>query len=132
MNRENIQKVRDVIAGLPPRRFDMSDYSSGPSDYPTAPELLHGCGTAACIAGWAAALADPDSKRPLNSRAIYDAQDWFGLDHAQADQLFCPQSISLADWHKITRSHAARVLDHLLATGEVDWKSTRRAKKAAA
>lgn len=123
MNRKNIQKVRDVIAGLPAKRFAMEKWSGLIDGYgfDVEPErLLHDCKTCGCIGGWTEAVFPK-----FKGRAIVA----LGLDRSRSDALFLPCGI---DWEGVTRAHAVRVLDHLLETGEVDWKSTRRAKKAGA
>lgn len=130
MNRENIKKVRDVIASLPRGRFNMGDWVSNLDLTPK--QLAHTCGTAACIAGWTLAVKSPGSRK-----RYWDSVDnieevagrYLGLSLDEAKRLFIPPGLSI--W-KYTQPHAVRVLDHLLATGEVDWKSTRRAKKAGA
>jgi hypothetical protein len=130
MNRRNIKRVRDAIAAAPRAKFDMTSWFSSMRVAPA--QMLHDCGTAGCIAGWAFALQNQKSKDTIDALTEDYAVDdfagaWLGLDADTADQLFVPQRISL---HAITRAHAVRALDHLLATGEVDWKSTRRVKKA--
>jgi len=133
MNRENIKKVRDVIAALPAARFAMDEWSWNQVTFrrATAREMLHGCGTVGCIAGWATALADPSGEWRIDGDAAAVAEEWLELDSENADALFTPRTIRADDWTNITRAHAVRVLDHLLETGEVDWKSTRRAKASA-
>lgn len=145
MNRENIQRVRDRIAKAPARRFAMNSYFGYRDQYgdlwdaenyarPNA-ELAEGsCNTCACIAGHA--LAELEPKRVTRGSIANRAAKVLGLTTRVAGRLFEPNnhdayfqesSLTLAG---IGKAHAVRVLDHLLATGEVDWKSTRRAKKA--
>lgn len=121
MNRENIQKVRDVIAGLPPERFDMSAYCRGPGlARATIGGAVHVCGTAACIAGWTAAIFKPRTRLVDDpngdDRLFFTAASLLGLDEADAHRLFIP-----CDLCGRTTTEAVRVLDHLLETGEVDW-----------
>lgn len=130
MNRENIKKVRDVIAKLPGKRFSMKTYISidgndAPGETPGA--AIAECGTAACIAGWAVVLLAPDCPR-IDIDDV--AAGVLGLSHSDANELFTPRGYSAPGLY--TRPHAVRVLDHLLATGEVDWQVTRRAKKGGA
>lgn len=129
MNRENITKVRDVIAGLPPERFAMRTYigvDGLDSSRVTPAAGIKECNSAACAAGWTMVTLKPRSRA---SHHDYDAiaGGLLGIDEDGADELFRPEG-----WlhDEFTPAHAVRVLDHLLATGEVDWKSTRRAKKA--
>jgi hypothetical protein len=125
MNRENIQKVRDVIAGLPAWRFTMEWYAAErDGDDVLAPKLAHTCNTAGCIAGWTVAALNA----PLSG--TWDTGDkaaiLLGLSATQQHQLFTPPAHDVAG--RYSRAHAVRALDHLLATGEVNWPITRRAK----
>lgn len=128
MNRENIQKVRDHIAKLPAKRFQMSEWIArrGYAESPTLDEVRHDCGTCACIGGWTLALL---SAKRADHFSEDRAADLLGLTEDEAAELFRPEGWSAPGLY--TRPHAVRVLDHLLATGEVDWESTRRAKKTA-
>lgn len=128
MNRENIKRVRNVIAGLPAKRFDMGLWA-GERDgesHVAARRLRHDCGTCGCLGGWTNATFGT----PKHAMGIESASAKLGLDEGQAQALFFPQGAGCA-WREITTAHAVRVLDHLLETGEVDWQSTRRAKKSA-
>lgn len=151
MNRENIKKVRDHIARLPVERFAMDAYFgeretsglSGPwvcgvatDGSKTNLSMVEGaCNTCACIAGHALVALAPLENTPKG--IAKRATDLLGLSRGKSGQLFEPNNND--DWfrqnmrlEKVTRAHAVRVLDHLLETGEVDWKSTRRAQKAVA
>jgi hypothetical protein len=97
VNRENIQKVRDHIAGLNPEQFDMT----------------HWCGTACCIAGWTAKLFDVDP-------GMNQAGAVLGLGGVPASDLFLGFG-SPTPLTSLQQSDAVAVLDHLLQTGEVDW-----------
>lgn len=119
-NRANIIKVRDAILAADRRNFDMRCWSE-PSP--------HGCGTCACIGGWAVLTLFPkDDWRRLNSAAgEEEIGRLLGLSHVETDNLFFP--INLPEeiyygggWSIITQKNAAEVLNHLLETGEVDWK----------
>jgi hypothetical protein len=120
MNRENIKKVRDVIAGLRPQRFDMCQWATADD----AVHLHRDCGTAACIGGWTNALLSS----PAEFMDFDLAGKRLGITLGQTYKLFMPEDYDVPGHY--TRAHAVRVLDHLLETGEVDWQSTRRAKKA--
>jgi hypothetical protein len=123
--RARLIRLRDFLAGLPAERFSMN--TLGDVDGAWNPDLqaqaLHGCGTAACIAGWACALYAP-------AVTLFEADDVagfvLGLEHSLARELFYPwdsQSIEI-DWAEaslITPDQAVRVLDWLIATGQVDW-----------
>ena len=83
------------------------------------------CGTPACIAGFAAALADGRStakKYPeYKVRLIPEiGRAWLGLTSTQAGELFEP---TLDDWNQITAEVAALCLRYLAETGKVDWEA---------
>jgi len=104
MDRENVQIVRDHIAGLPPEQFDMDDWG----------EAHTKCGTAACIGGWAAVLLlNADGYRVPDSEVAAA----LGLDIIEGRALFYPRGPMM----QATIPQGLAVLDHLLATGEVDW-----------
>ncbi len=126
MNVENIKRVRDHIAALPPERFDMSRFASTSATrgrgalerpYVNRQRLLNSCGTCACVAGWSIALLGPPRSK-LDDDGL--AAELLGLDMDQAVHLFfgwAPGNPAI----ETTPEQAVRVLDHLLATGEVDW-----------
>lgn len=127
LNLANIKRVRDVIAALPPEKFDMSSVylKGGQSTWPgdaylkspkTVGRLLEGCGTAACIAGWTIAAHHPGARTRWGTDI---AAGLLGLDAVAAGQLFMPPNFQDSDRYTIPM--AVRVLDHLMATGEVDW-----------
>lgn len=90
----------------------------------------HECGTPACIAGHAAALAGIDrTEGPAIARA---ARDWLGLDEERGSELFWPENEHANWWgltrrfQKVTRAHAGAVLRHLAETGRIDWSAGTR------
>jgi hypothetical protein len=141
VNVENIKLVRDHIASLPPERFNMQCYvglrgdddEDGPSIRDFEPEgatnltaLEGSCGTCACIAGWTLALLNPDD--PQSERPIMDAGMALGLDETAAARLFEPNNHDPGFRNLlffVRQDEAVAVLDHLIATGEVDWSVTR-------
>ena len=102
--RTRLRQLADHIGGLPPERFDMHEW----------------CGTAVCMGGHSAALFGGEPHRQ---------GDALGLTPSQEAALFLPStSCCLQAWFDrgrtpftATNSEAARVLDHLLETGEVNW-----------
>lgn len=94
---------------------------------------INGCGTVACIAGWACAIAD----EPLNSfneagiwlgfaETIEEADALWRLRNSILDQLFFasnhPDNINyISALATIPAEQAGRTLRHLAKTGEVDW-----------
>lgn len=133
MNVENILKVADAIENhkIPWLGFNMEDYVSTDLDDKSG----HNCGTVACIAGWAAAVNNLESKVPPNpnrtrrgeilggdivwaEESVQVGAEFMGLDYGQYEELFHP---SECNWETIDPEKAVRTLRHLAATGEVDW-----------
>jgi hypothetical protein len=118
--------MRDFLEALPPERFDMSDWVVGAvqDDYifPDTRVLEHQCGTAACIAGWVNFLTTPGKRRSF----IDEAGHWLGLRPYQAHEMFLP-NMFWARREELTTAHAIALLDHYIATGEVDWEVARYA-----
>lgn len=117
MNIENIRLVRNVIANLPPERFNMNywaAYVENEDDVENIVEVLHNCGTVACIGGWTNAIFGDETE------STYDAAKHLGLSDRTAHSLFYPWGISKS-FDEITIDEAIQVLDHLIETGEVDW-----------
>lgn len=107
--------VRDRIAALSPHLFNMVD---------TFPD----CGTAGCIMGWTAeVLAVEKMDSDFTWRGDAAARVW-GFNNSD-NPLFFPSRAEkgkdlMSDGRsgfKATPAQAVRVLDHYLATGEVDW-----------
>jgi hypothetical protein len=126
INRENVQKVRDHIANLPPEHFRMDWWVATLSERgynhkpPSREQLInHTCGTCACIGGWTMALLGKteDLLGPED-----DAGKLLGLSASQADKLFYPHGTGKS-YSEYTIPDAVAVLDHLLATGEVNWSA---------
>jgi hypothetical protein len=118
--RDRMIRLRDFLAALPDGRFAMS--TTGIANYET-----HECSSAACMCGWAQALFYDRYRTPEEVGAD------MGLTLDQSARLFRLPSIagmSLSDprfapdmWAiRATRSQAVRVLDHYLATGQIDWR----------
>jgi hypothetical protein len=124
VNRENIKKVRDLIASLPPERLDMSQLFSRDDrvdwDYwrNNPRKFKEDCCTAACIAGWTLVRLASSQQRRCGADAR-DAGQLLGLETEEADELFLPEGYEQGG--RYDRADAVRVLDHLLETGQVDW-----------
>lgn len=132
MNTANILALATHIrAGSPNVKFDMHNYACALAE--------HKCQSAACVAGWALHLGAPEAYTawvaaefsmewpetvPHHSPREF-APKFLGLTAAQAEALFLPDTISINGerWspYNATAEQAARVLDHLAATGQVDW-----------
>lgn len=109
MNKENILRVADAIEeGSLDLGFNMAYYEAS-ARY--APDLSgRGCGTTACIGGWAAMLRDGNT---YLASAVMVA-NWFDIDLVTA--------ILLTQTHlEATQAQAVRTLRHLAETGFVNW-----------
>jgi hypothetical protein len=121
MNKERILALADLVEQQPHSLefgFNMG-------------ELIHGCGTPSCIAGWAAweKAGRPEMIVAKEGYATEnEASDWLGLPHIVESpddndlsfDLFYPLGFS---FEKITPKHAAFTLRHLAETGKVDWRA---------
>lgn len=118
MNPTNIKRVRDVIAANDASRFDMMNW---PDPEHTRAMAHQGCGTSACIGGWAEALVFSDNPRAAESDSGDNpAREFMGLSGEEAEDLFFMDK-SRYQYGSATQPAAILVLDHLLETGEVDW-----------
>lgn len=104
MNVENIKRVRDHIAALPPAQFDMREWHEDRE-----------CGTVCCIGGWAGLVLrdDPEMGWPRVGGLL-------GLMPDRAHALFFMDETH-ANMARRTIPEAVAVLDRLIETGEVDW-----------
>ncbi len=133
LNIANLQKTRDLIASQPPEALKMDSwFTSDDFDYVYGedpqgfdeligirpPDFEHTCGTAACIGGWAVTQMARDlgvAVIPTDQGVGATAAKYLGLDSGQTDQLFHPKAFNL------TQDEALATLDHLIATGDVQW-----------
>jgi hypothetical protein len=169
MNRENVQKLIDHLKQVPDGAFNLSTWIDVQStarlgvemdswnaewllirDRTLAGRVLatqagsageHTCGTAACIAGYAALIAASEGvvlaeTEELPGLPVHDVQvlalSWLGIGREVGRALFTPNSAGVCElrihadhvpnWYVVTANHAIAVLEHLLATGEVDWR----------
>jgi hypothetical protein len=124
MNIDNILRLAgylDALHEAAPARFNMNQWYAE-----------HPCGTIGCIAGHAMVLLDPRGAqwdwRPTEAArhlGIVDESAYF-YGGELASKLFAPNEEELIidcglDYHRVRANHAAKVLRHLAATGEVDW-----------
>ena len=121
MNKAAVQELIDFMERSP-YDFEMGD------DEPAVDED-GGCGSAGCIIGHARLLW-PHSETGLVS--VIDAvQHKLDLNFYMFSRLYTPSrnldGVSYIDG-SIDKDWAIRTLEHLLATGEVDWMATREQK----
>lgn len=122
MNVERIRQLADHLrAPATAAHFDIDNWLCVPhgdeADRPIG-EVIHTCGTVACIAGHAVALFRPTER--FGEAFIWDAASkLLGLTTEESTHLFLPHSGPTS--FDITAEQAAAVLDHLADTGEIDW-----------
>ena len=121
MNKAAVQELIDFM------RESVYDFEMG-SDYPCVNEE-EGCGTAGCIVGHARLLW-PHLETGLVF-VINAVQHELGLNFYMFNRLYTPSrdldGVSYIDG-SIDKDWAIRTLEHLLATGEVDWMATKEQK----
>lgn len=120
--KQNLRALRDLIAKLPAKRFDMSEIvrNAHGEELNDARVLNHTCGTAGCIAGWAVAHRRAlGHRKPYNLPNWFEAKDWLSLSDEQASELFQPEGYWV--FGEYTQTAAVATLDHLIETGEVRW-----------
>lgn len=112
--RERLMRLRNFLADLPTKKFCM-DYRSDEAD-------VDSCDTVCCAGGWGAILFRESLNGCHNSKSV---GHHIGLSEPQAFNLFWPFGQDLenadGDWGDVTPTQFVRVLDHLIAIGEVDW-----------
>lgn len=91
--------------------------------------MRDGCGTVCCIAGAVCQFFKPFDLSGEESGAeayfygengvFVRAQEMLGMNEDDAGKLFTPRGV---DWENVTPEHAAKVIRHFIATGEVNWK----------
>lgn len=126
LNIENLQKVRDHIAKLPGQNFNMDYWARNLSDLSVHP--MYECDTVSCIGGWTNFLFGGE-RYSERLAAIH-----LGMTSRQAHELFYPPNGYFDDgddYCTITTAEACMVLDHLKATGRVNWGLVHKARKAA-
>jgi hypothetical protein len=145
LNLPNLIRVRDHLAKVDPQAFDLSMWfqvehraSCGFIATKKCGQALEGsCGTTACIAGHVLALFTPNEF--MSNDPATTAAELLGLSEEAGNDLFLPWSnrhvpvdypgeLTRRDLPNgtgradVTTSQAVQVLDHLIETGEVDWR----------
>ena len=121
MNVENIRRVADAIEKheIKDLGFNMRVYGS--SVFKWADHTGRGCGTTACIAGWAAIIGgfrSPETIRDRDGFVISKfAQDFLDIGSYEESELFEPD----VNREEISAEQAVRTLRHLADTGRVEW-----------
>lgn len=132
MNTEKMLWLADQLAEMPPEAVRMETYVGPRRD---------GCGTAGCIAGWAAMLSsDAEGRAYLEEHATSqrvweEARGLLDLDREKAYALFMPWrawapalyataaecTVSVQARDLYTRDDAVRALRTMAATGAPEW-----------
>lgn len=121
----NVERIRQLAAHLrdpaTAPHFDIDNWlavvGGNEAERPIG-EIIHECGTVACIAGHAVALFSPGER--LSEALIWDAAaKLLELSGGESGHLFLPHQGALS-FH-ISATDAAVVLDHLADTGVIDW-----------
>lgn len=150
MNRQRLHSLAHLISKSTMEvdgvvvSFDMSEIMT------MHPDEGDGCGTAGCIAGWAAVASGLEPYEVLETHGVANvARDWLGLDRSKGSELFFLQKHNddmltfleyvnrrarqegivddgkdLDVWqlyNSVTPEMAAAVLYNLAETGKVDW-----------
>jgi hypothetical protein len=134
MNVDNILKLAEVLeSDAAAAHFNMGEWFHHDGDHAlplgvTVAEAIQDCGTVACIAGWAVvAFHSAEELRDVNFDLAAIAANDLGLSSYRAMEIFTPGSAphvvecDLPVYHA-TPKQAAKLLRHLAATGEIDWR----------
>lgn len=120
MNKELLQKVVDKLNTIDDDQFSMLDFFF----------RKNGCKSPSCIAGWAIELSEVDSDFSnlgyvSGVSAWLVAADICGIDYDTAHSLFIPtrKDYDGSEFYPYAAKpkEAARVVQHLIDTGIVDW-----------
>lgn len=131
MNIDHIMKTADLIESADltfrgvPVGFNMASWISTGGYYPD--HSGHGCGTTACIAGWATLASGAYQHKSVVEENAYDyGRRYFGIDRDQASALFSGSPLitdGVHDPHAVPTSEmAVLTLRHFAMTGEISWK----------
>ena len=124
MNKQNVQILIDHLKTQTHCGFNMGVYVTHPHE-PLHDHSPNHCGTTACLAGHIyhivhnMDLTDEDTMG-LESEMFNVGKHFLDLSGYQAGNLFLGLN-SPTDLEDITLEQAIKVLEHLKATGEVDW-----------
>lgn len=115
MNKENIQKIIDVIK-LEDTPFSMG-YFTWTDTLDVPDDSLRGeCGTPACIQGWANHLMPEEFFRAHDTKAF---KVWCGLSDNQDYGIALPHCCGNANYY--TRKRAIAMLENFIDTNKVNW-----------
>ena len=121
MTQEQQEALRNGIEAIRvSKTFDMHDYFEAFEAIDRSPGSEHqvvACGAPMCMAGHIlVANGVTSSMFPLQ-----EAAKLIGLDADDANELFAPDDSTRRSRYTCKRFEAVTILEHLLATGVVDW-----------
>lgn len=136
MNKERLLELAAVLRSEDRRRAaldgEMAEFDMR-YEFRSGPEIAsaHGCGTIMCIAGFAAAMFDPEGLSQSLTRygggVVYGSQRVaevariaLNLERRQSQALFYPDS---EDAYGFSAEMAAGVIERFVETGVVHWPS---------
>jgi hypothetical protein len=122
-NAENINKLISVLKGLPDEKFNISEWYTD-IRYGSRKYTYEHCNTAACVAGWAAAVKHDFKPVEITASMEYEVAEWLGVGPYDSNRLFRPFGYT-SHPERFTRQKAIETLERLRDTGEVDWKVMR-------
>ena len=137
MNKHIVRRVASLIRKAQARDTDMAFYAMSYGDSSIPDEF---CGTSFCVAGWTVVdkLGSPeeayahiyhrDHKYQDEPTAFAIARDHMGLDKQTAQELF----LGMDGPNRVPKTQVLRTLEHLAATGKVDWLIPERKVKMGA
>ncbi len=118
MNKDNIEALASHIENLEePGDFDMS-------------REVHSCGSPSCFLGFANLLASQgkafgfELTNPDTAKSYLDMREteFHSLCYPKISDYMCRSSGEIVDPYAINNVQGAKVLRHLVATGEVDFR----------
>lgn len=122
MHVERTLALADLISGL--EHADPNKPANGEGKF-NMTRYAFPCGSPACIAGYAAAMAQKDAEYDYKAeRTEYAAARYLELTSKEASDLFVPEGYTFGDG--ITPEGAATVLRKFVETGIVDWEQLPR------
>jgi len=127
MNNKRMTQLIEAIRSEAGRNmFDFSYFTRVPEGAKPVHEAFKAggtCGTTACIAGMAKAVAIINGDEPAGGPTIshFWLSDWLGISLSHANQICYPENIAL--WPRCWQTkalEAADVLEHYQATGRLE------------
>jgi hypothetical protein len=116
----NVELIDKIITQIKaePKLFKMGDW-----------QQTVGCGTAACIAGWAWTLTKPENFRWMGYSDWPEVAAAMGIDEITAHKLFLmPRNITRRAFDELPAEERANIaadaLENLKATGKADWEQS--------